>query len=126
MFWNSFLPPPEVNDGIAAVFGRVLPDVPMFGRGLPGPDTYSLGCARAADGMRQAGGFGEPELWRFDWERPYTRDEWLDQLPTFGGWSQIPPAAQRHLLAGVGAVVDAVGGRFTMGYATMAATAARA
>ena len=82
--------------------GQVLPDVPMFGRGLPGPDTYSLGCARAADGMRQAGGFGEPELWRFDWERPYTRDEWLDQMPTFGGWSQIPPAAQRDLLAGVG------------------------
>jgi hypothetical protein len=75
--------------------------------------------------MRQAGGFGEPEQWRFDWERPYTRDEWLDQLPTFGGWSQIPPAAQRDLLAGVAAVVDATGGHFTMGYATMAATAAR-
>ena len=125
VFWNSFLPPPEVNDGIAAVFGRVLPDVPMFGRGLPGPDTYSLGCARAADGMRQAGGFGEPEQWRFDWERPYTRDEWLDQMPTSGGWSQLPPEVQQDLLAGVGAVVDAVGGSFTMGYATMAATAAR-
>ena len=26
----------------------------------------------------------------FDWERTYTRDEWLDQVPTFGGHSQLP------------------------------------
>src|SRR5579862_3614662 len=125
VFWNSFLAPPEVNDGIAAVFGRVLPDVPMLGRGLPGPDTYAVGCARAADGMRQAGGFGEPEQWRFDWERPYTHDEWLDGVPTFGGWDRFTPAVQHDLLAGISAVIDAIGSQFTMGYATMVATAAR-
>ncbi len=125
VFWNSFLPPPEVNDGMAAVFGRVLPDGPMR-RGPPGPDGYSALCAKAADGMRQAGAFGDPEQWRFDWERRYTREEWLDQMPTFGGWHQYPPEVQQDLLAGVGEVIDAVGGRFTMGYATLAATAARA
>ena len=62
---------------------------------------------------------------RFDWERSYTRDEWLDQMPTFGGWDRLPPAVQQDLLAGIGAVIDAVGGQFTMGYATMTATAAR-
>jgi hypothetical protein len=29
--------------------------------------------------MREVGGFGEPEQWQFDWKRPYTRDEWVDQ-----------------------------------------------
>jgi hypothetical protein len=36
--------------------------------------------------------FGEPEQWRFDWEWPYTRDQWLAVVPTFGGHAQIPPA----------------------------------
>jgi hypothetical protein len=43
-------------------------------------------------------------------------------VPTFGGYSQFPPATQ-ELLAGVG--IDAVGGSFTMGYTTVVATAAR-
>ncbi|MFC7648081.1 hypothetical protein ACFQX6_52140 [Streptosporangium lutulentum] len=37
-----------------------------------------------ADGIREAGGFGDPERWRFDGERSYTRDEWLDLAPTTG------------------------------------------
>ena len=51
--------------------------------------------------MRQAGGFGHPEQWRSDWERRYGRDEWLDQVPTFGGYSQLPAAVQTELLAGI-------------------------
>ena len=82
-------------------------------------------CTKAADGMRQAGAFGDPEQWRFDWERPYTRDEWLDQVPTFGGHSQLPPAKLEELLAGIGAAIDAAGGSFTMRYTTVVVTAAR-
>jgi hypothetical protein len=63
------------------------------------------------------GAFGDPEQWRFDWEWPYTRDQWLDTVPTFGGHSQIPPDKREELLAGIGAAIDAAGGSFTMGYA---------
>jgi hypothetical protein len=83
-------------------------------------------CGKTADGMRQAGAFGQPEQWRFDWDRRYTRDEWLELVPTFGGHSQIPPAKQAELLAGIGAAIDAAGGSFTARYATLAVTAARA
>ena len=110
VFWNSFLPPPELNEAMAAAFRRIAPDTPAMHRGMPGPDGYSALCAKATDGMRQAGGFGEPEQWRFDWARPYSRDEWLDQVPTFGGFSRFPPATQQALLAGIGAAVDALGG----------------
>ena len=92
---------------------------------MPALDAYSVMCGRAADGIRQAGAFGDPEQWRFDWDRPYTRDEWLEQVPTFGGHSQFPPDKLEELLAGIGAVVDAAGGSFTMGYAAVAVTAAR-
>jgi SAM-dependent methyltransferase len=125
LFWNSFQPPPDVGKAVAAAYRRVLPDFPAFQRGLPGPEAYSLLCGKAADGMRQAGAFGEPERWRFDWDRLYTRDEWLDTVPTFGGYSKLPPAQQQELLAGIGAALDAVGGSFTMHYATVAVTAAR-
>jgi hypothetical protein len=69
--------------------------------------------------------FGEPEQWRFDWERSYTRDEWLDQLPTGGVAAQLSPAELAELLAGTGAAIDAMGGGFTMGYATVVLAATR-
>jgi hypothetical protein len=103
----------------------VLPDAPIAGRGMPGPDVYAKGCDKAADGMRKAGAFGQPEQWRFGWERPYTRDEWLEMVPTFGGHTKLPPDTRERLLAGIGAAIDAVGGSFTMRYATMVATATR-
>ncbi len=93
---------------------------------MPGPDAYSALCTKAADGMRQAGAFGDPEEWRFDRDQPYTRDEWLDVVPTFGGFSQFPPARQEELLAGLGAAIDAAGGSFVMGYTAVVATAVRA
>ena len=80
---------------------------------------------KAADGIRQAGAFGEPEQWSFGWDRTYTRDQWLEQVPTFGGHNQIPPAKLAELLAGIGAAIDARGGSFTTRYTTVVATAAR-
>ena len=84
VFWHVFQPPPEVAEAFAAVYRRVVPDSPFNlqpRRGRPWTRTSAL-FAKAADGIREAGGFGDPEQWRFDWERSYTRDEWLDQLPT--------------------------------------------
>jgi SAM-dependent methyltransferase len=128
VFWNAFQPPPDLAEAFAAVYRRVMPDLPLFrgGAGHGGPDAYRGPCAKAAEGMRQAGAFGEPEQWRFDWDRRYTRDEWLDQLPTSGFWAQIPAAGQREILAGIGTTVDAAGGSFMMHYTTVAVTAKRA
>jgi hypothetical protein len=75
--------------------------------------------------MREAGGFGEPERWRFDWEHTYTRDGWLDQVPTSGGMHQLPTEVLAELLDGLGDAIDAVGGRFMMHYATEVVTAVR-
>ena len=92
---------------------------------MPALDGYSMLFTKAADGIRQAGAFGDPEQWRFDWERSYTRDQWLDQLPTQGDHSQFPPAKLEEVLAGIGAAIDAMGGSFTMHYTAVAVTAAR-
>jgi SAM-dependent methyltransferase len=125
VFWNAFQFD-DISEAFAAAYRRAMPDSPMSrGRGMPGPEIYATMTAKAADSMRQAGGFAEAEQWRFDWDRDYTRDEWLDQVPTFGGHSQLPPATLQEVLDGMGAAIDKVGGSFTVHYATMAATAVR-
>ena len=126
VFWNAFEPPAALREAFAEVFARVLPGSP-FGEfwKRPALDAYRLGCERAADGMRLAGGFCAAEEWLSRWERPYTRAEWLDLVPTTGGFTRMAPRAQAEILTGMGAAVDAAGGSFTMSYATIAATAAQ-
>jgi SAM-dependent methyltransferase len=120
-----FQPPSDLAEAFAEVYRRVLPDSPVFRRVLPGLEAYSAFFIKTADGLRQTGAFEDPEQWRFDWDRPYTRDEWLEQVPTFGGHSQFPSAQLAELLAGIGAAIDAAGSSFTMHYTAVAVTAAR-
>jgi SAM-dependent methyltransferase len=126
-FWHVFQLPPEVIDALAAVYQRVAPDSVFKLDHLKAPamDTYQVLLTKAADGIRESGGFTDPEQWRFDWEHTYTRDGWLDQLPTLGAFTQLPPDSLAEVSDSVGAAIDAMGGSFTLPYATMAVTAVR-
>jgi SAM-dependent methyltransferase len=124
-FHHVFEPPPEVSEAIAEVYRRVVPDSPFdLGGQKPALELYQPLFAKIADGIREAGSFGQPEQWRFDWECTYTREQWLDQLPTLGALTRLPPDKLAQLMDGVGAAIDAMGGSFTMRYATVAVTAA--
>ncbi|WP_030677892.1 class I SAM-dependent methyltransferase [Streptomyces sp. NRRL B-1347] len=127
VFWNAGEPPAGLVEAFVGVYRRLLPDSLAARQWtMSAVDAYATLARKAADGMRAAGAFGAPEQWRFTWERHYTRDEWLDQLPTTGGHTGLPAAHLEEVLAGVGAAVDAAGGGFTMRYTTVAATAVRA
>ena len=129
LFWHVGQPPPEMMEKFAEAYHRVVPDGPVNLQAMakqPLDRTAAFFTTKAADGIREAGSFGDPEQWRFDWERSYTRDEWLDQLPTAGVLTQLPADKLAEVLAGTGAVIDAVGGSFMVGYATVVTTAARA
>jgi hypothetical protein len=76
--------------------------------------------------MREAGGFGDPERWRYDWERSYTRDEWLDQLATSGALTSLPADRRAEVLAAVGVALDAMGASITVRLTTVAVMAPRA
>jgi SAM-dependent methyltransferase len=126
--WNVGQPPPEVTDAFTAVYQRVVPDSPFKFNIQPtrqALDMYQALFTKAVDGIREVGGFSDPEQWRFDWEQSYTRDAWLDQLPTQGPLTRVPSDKLAEVLKGVGAAIDAMGGSFTMPYATVAVTAAR-
>jgi SAM-dependent methyltransferase len=130
VFGHVFDAPPEVTEAFATVYRRVAPDSPLNREGGARPATtplqgYQAMYADAADAIRKAGGFGEPEQWRFDWEQTYTRDEWLDHLPTTGLLTRLSPDKLAEVLDHVGAAIDRIGGGFTMPYTTLAATATR-
>jgi len=118
LFWNVAQAPRELDEGFAEVFRRVVPEFPAYSAGDRAGRAYDAFLDKAADGMRVAGGFGEPEVWRFDWDLDYTRDAWLDHVPTSGGFSRIDPRRQQALLEGIGQVIDRAGGGFTMHWTT--------
>jgi SAM-dependent methyltransferase len=127
-FHHVLQSPPEVTEAMTTVYHQVAPDSPFNLGGQPARsalDGYQRLFAKIADGIRAVGGFSDPEQWRFDWERSFTRDEWLDQMPTFGTLTQLPPDKLAEVLEGTGAAIDAMGGSFTMPYVTVAITAAR-
>lgn len=127
-FHHVFQSPPEVMEALAKVYRRVVPDSPFnLSSQLTRSalDAYQPLFAKIADGIREVGGFSDPEQWRFDWEQSYTRDAWLDQMPTHGALTQLPSDKLAEVLEGVGAAIDAMGGSFTMHYATVVVTAAR-
>jgi hypothetical protein len=84
LFRHVFQPPHQVTAAFVAAYRRVVPDSSFDSPAMtrPAPDTYQRLFATAADGIREAGAFGDPKQLRFDWEQPYRRDEWLDLLPT--------------------------------------------
>jgi SAM-dependent methyltransferase len=125
-FHHVFQTPPVVLDALASAYRKVVPDSPVDFQSLSQAlDAYQTLFDRIADGIRTAGRFSEPEQWTFGWERTYTRDEWLDQLPTQGHLNLLPPDKLAQILATVGAAIDAMGGGFTMLYTTVAVTALR-
>ena len=127
-FHHVFQSPPEVMEALAKVYRRVVPDSPFnLSSQLTRSalDAYQPLFAKIADGIREVGGFSDPEQWRFDWEQSYTRDAWLDQMPTHGALTQLPSDKLAEVLTGIGAAIDAMGGSFTMHYTTVAVTAGR-
>ncbi|WP_157253798.1 class I SAM-dependent methyltransferase [Nonomuraea typhae] len=126
IFGHVYEPPAEVAEPFAAAYRKAAPDAPFSGQPAGRPlDLYQAAYAKAAEKIRETGQFGEPEQWRFDWERSYTRDQWLDLLPTTGGLTQLPPEHLAGILDAVGGAIDALGGRFTMTYTTLATSAVR-
>lgn len=123
-FNHVFELPPELAERVHAVYRQMIPDSRFIDQPpRPALDTYRAFFDKAADGIRASGTFVEPERWQFEWQRRYTRAEWLDQLPTTGLFTRLEPDRLAAILEGVGAATDDLGGSFTMPYTTVATVA---
>ncbi|MER6829154.1 class I SAM-dependent methyltransferase [Streptosporangium sp. NPDC000563] len=126
VFSHVFDLPPALAKAFATAYRRVAPDSPLDLQSQKRPsDPYQALFPRFADGVREAGGFGEPERWRFEEEHSYTRDEWLDLAPTSGALTVLPADSLAEVLEAVGAAIDAIGGGFSVPYTTLAITVTR-
>ncbi len=79
-FWNVPRPEPALARAWASAYADAsLPFEPWTG------DPVA-----AYEAIMDRTGLPDAARERFDWERTYTRDEWLDLVPTFGGHSRLP------------------------------------
>lgn len=106
----------SLRDELDAVYRQHAPQIvaKTFVLGRP---TLTLGSAHAGP-IEACGRFGPVEERSFQWERTYTRDEWLDQLPTHSDHRTLRPEALGTLLEHVRAVIDANSGTLTIGHTT--------
>ncbi|MGW3966774.1 class I SAM-dependent methyltransferase [Amycolatopsis sp. NPDC005003] len=125
VFAHVFQPPAEVAEAFAEACRRVLPDLPFAAETRTAAEIYDVMFTGFADAIAAADGLAAPDRWTFEWERRYTREEWLDFLPTTGGLTRLPPAALEEILSEVGAAIDALGGSFALPYTTLAVVAHR-
>ncbi|MFC8730899.1 class I SAM-dependent methyltransferase [Luteimicrobium sp. NPDC057192] len=127
VFGHVFEPPDDVAHAFAEAFRRAVPESPFAGGSGRRPvEAYQAGYAAVAETVRGTGLFEAPEHWRFVVERTYTRDAWLELLPTTGGLTRLDPDRLADVLDAVGAAIDAHGGSFTIPFTTLAVTARRA
>ena len=124
-FHHVFQTPPELAGVAAEAYRRAVTDSPfnLSGQHRSAIELYQPLFDKIADGIRRAGRFTQPEQWQFDWERTYSRDEWLDQIPTQGAFTRLAPEQLAEVQNAVGAAIDSIGGSFTMAYSTVAVTA---
>lgn len=118
-FWHVFLPPEPVQQAFAEAFQRAVPDSPIDLRRIPRQaNPYESLITTIGERFAEAG-FGEPEQFRYEWDRTYTRDEWLDQLPTQGALTRATPEQLAEIRTAVGAAIDDLGGSFTHRFSTV-------
>jgi hypothetical protein len=125
VFWNRGRPPAELQAAFDDAYRRITPQL----ANEPSPaETYERPDAdiRAAESAFTADGrFTGVEIRDFAHTRRYTRDEWLDQLPTHSDHRTLPPAQLAAVIEAIGTAIDVFGGGFEMRYRTWLLTARR-
>jgi SAM-dependent methyltransferase len=123
LFWNIGQPQAEVKRALDEVYEQVAPDANASSVILGYAVDQGYEAERA--GLRDCSHLSDPQELRFPWARTYTRDEWLDQLPTHSDHAAMEPERLARVLAAAGQVIDGFGGSFVMEYSTLLLTSTR-
>jgi SAM-dependent methyltransferase len=116
LFWNIGEPPADVRRAFDQVYEKLAPTA----HAVSVMTGYSAATRYEAEreGVRMCPGLTDPVEMRFPWPRAYTRDQWLDQLPTHSDHAVMDPDQLARVLDAIGDVIDDFGGEFVMDYTT--------
>ncbi|MBO0608733.1 class I SAM-dependent methyltransferase [Myceligenerans salitolerans] len=120
VFWNVCVPEPAVAAALADVYRGVdmgLDFVPWERSPL---DGYGKLAGAATAGIWGSRAFGAVTRHEIPWQVEFTRDAWVDQVPTLAWHERLSPDALERVLRGNAEVIDALGGTVTMPYTTLA------
>ncbi|QRP45238.1 bifunctional 2-polyprenyl-6-hydroxyphenol methylase/3-demethylubiquinol 3-O-methyltransferase UbiG [Amycolatopsis sp. FDAARGOS 1241] len=121
LFWHLFVPPEDIAAVFGEAFRRAVPDSPIKADRAPTRDAYRPVVENSLAGSD----FDGLEEHFYEWQHHYTRDEYLDLLPTQGGLTRVSDEQRAAVLTAVGAAIDARGGQFTCDYTTVLFTAGK-
>jgi SAM-dependent methyltransferase len=123
LVWNCGRHEPDFNVAILDVYHRLGLDLDPHSilLGQPAGDRFRV----TAEHLEATGAFEAVDQRVYSWQKIYSRDEWLDHLPTHSDHQMLAPSRLAELLAAVGELVDSRGGAFSMTYETVALIAAR-
>jgi hypothetical protein len=104
-----------VADGFQRIYSRIAPHLLV--------DSVALGTTRPsgdpdAPAFEEAGAFTGLERRSYSWQRSYTTDTWLDELPTHSGHRTLPPEMLAIVLEKVGELIEGLGGEIVVEYTT--------
>lgn len=103
-FWNMTQHAPEFRRLIEPIYARHAPHLLKGSSALGYPSEWNSPVG--------------DELRTYEWQHTYTRDEWLDQLPTHSDHHLLPADTLAALLDDVGDAIDNLGGAITVTFST--------
>jgi SAM-dependent methyltransferase len=123
LIWNEGTHGPELTPVLKAIYDRHGPALDDYSVLLGGAVADRVQAATEA--LSSSGYFATPDVTPYAWERVYSREEWLDQLPTHSDHRALPTDRLASLLADVGDAIDGLGGAFSMLYTAWTVRATR-
>lgn len=114
VFWNLGVHGPESKPALEEAYESAAPELRK---------SYAMGQLLADDtaelrAIQASGRFDPVDVILFNWERRYSRAEWLDQLPTHSDHRLLPEGRRAALLDAVGRAIDGLGGSILVRYST--------
>lgn len=126
LFWTLGSQPDELANALQAVYERLWPrdhTRGMIGYGANRATDSDADFSALADALGACEKLTHPRIGSFPWSRTYTRERWLDQLPSHSDHAALPADVRRTLLEEVGRTIDEFGGSFRMTYVTILVSA---
>lgn len=116
LFWNKGSHDLEFQVLLDRVYARHAPGLDSYSILLGLPIEDRINAARQS--LSASSHFNVHEVVRYPWEKRYTRDEWLDHLPTHSDHRTLPESQRKALLDDIGNLIDASGGTVILHYTT--------